>query len=60
MKWEFQSEVAAIEVYDKVEVKVGSRSIIVEQGDLDDLIEALSEMRNLAANGRAVMNIGSA
>jgi len=60
VKWEFQSEVAAIEVYDKVEVKVGSRSIIVEQGDLDDLIEALSEMRNLAANGRAVMNIGSA
>jgi hypothetical protein len=59
VKWEFQCEAAAIEVYDKVEVKVGSGSIIVEQGDLDDLIEALSEMRNLAANGRAVMNIGS-
>ena len=57
---EFQPEAAVIEVYDKVEVKVGSGSIFVEQGDLDDLIEALSEMRNLAANGRAVLNIGSA
>jgi len=49
-----------IEVHDKVEVKFGSESIIVEQTDLDDLLEALSEMRNLAADGLAVMNIGSA
>ena len=49
-----------IETPAKVEVKVGSGSIIVERADLDDLIEALSEMRNLAAGGRAVMNIGSA
>jgi hypothetical protein len=56
---EFQRE-GAIEKHDKVEVKVGLESIIVEQSDLDDLIEALSEMRNLAADGRAVMNIGSA
>jgi hypothetical protein len=57
---EFQPQEAAIGAYDKVEVKVGSESIIVEQSDLDDLIEALSEMRSLAANGRAVMNIASA
>lgn len=44
----------------KVEVKVGAGSIIVEQSDLDDLIEALSEMRYLAADGRCLMNIGSA
>ena len=54
----FQRE--AIGTHDKVEVKVGSGSIIVEQRDLDDLIEALSEMRNLASDGRAIMAIGSA
>lgn len=59
MTQRFQRE-GAIETPDKVGVKVGSESIIVEQSDLDDLIEALSEMRNLAAYGRAVMNIGSA
>ncbi len=59
MKWEFQGD-DAIDPHDKLEVKVGSVSIIVEQSELDDLIEALSEMRNLAADGRAVMNIGSA
>ena len=58
MTQRFQREL--IEVHDKVEVKVGSESIIVEQTDLDDLLEALSEMRNLAADGLAVMNIGSA
>jgi hypothetical protein len=55
----FQRE-GAIETHDKVEVKVGSESVIVELSHLDDLIEALSEMRNLAADGRAVINIGSA
>jgi hypothetical protein len=55
----FQRE-EAIETHDKVEVKFGSESIIVEQTDLDDLLEALSEMRNLAADGLSVMNIGSA
>ena len=59
MTHRFQRE-GAIETHDKVEVKVGSGSVVVEQSDLDDLIEALSEMRNLAADGRAVMNIGSA
>ena len=59
MTQRFQRE-GVIETPDKVEVKVGSGSIIVEQADLNDLIEALSEMRNLAADGRAVMNIGSA
>jgi len=42
-----------------VEVKVGSRSVIVEQCELSNLIEALSEMNNLAASGRALMNTGS-
>jgi hypothetical protein len=55
----FQPQEAAIEKHYKVEVKVGSESIIVEQSHLDDLIDALSEMRNLAGDGIAVMNIGS-
>jgi len=45
---------------DKVEVKVGSRSVIVEQSELHNLIEALSELRSLAARDRALMNVGSA
>ena len=44
----------------KVEVKVGTGSVIVEQSELDDLIEALSEMRYLTADNKAQMNIGSA
>jgi hypothetical protein len=43
-----------------VEVKVGSGSVIVEQSELQNLIDAISEMRNLAADGITVMNIGSA
>ena len=43
----------------KFEVKVGSHSVIVEQSELDDLIEALTEMRKLATD-KALMNIGSA
>jgi hypothetical protein len=42
-----------------VEVKVGSRSVIVEQSELNNLIEALSEMNTLAASGRALMNTAS-
>jgi hypothetical protein len=57
---EFQHEEAAMGVHDKVEVKVGSGSVIVEQSELHSLIDAISEMRNLAADGRAMMNIGSA
>ena len=60
MKREFQREEAAMGTPDKVEVKVGSESVIVEQSELDSLIDAISEMRNLAADGRAVMNIASA
>jgi len=41
-----------------IEVKVGSRSVLVEHGELDHLIEALIEMKTLAAGGRALMNIG--
>ena len=64
MTQRFQRE-GAIETHDKVEVKVGLgstvglRSTIVEQSDLDDLIEAPTEMRNLAADGKAAMDIGS-
>ena len=43
----------------KIEVKIGSRLVIVEQCELDNLIEALSEMKSLAAGGRALMSIGS-
>jgi hypothetical protein len=43
-----------------IEVKVGLRSVIVGRSELDNLIEALSEMKNLAAGGRALINIGAA
>ena len=43
-----------------VQVKIGSGSVIVEQSELDALIEALSELRRLAARDRALMNFGSA
>jgi hypothetical protein len=46
------------EPIEHVEVKIGSRSVIVEQCELNNLIEALSEMHDLAADGRALMNIG--
>jgi hypothetical protein len=45
---------------DVVEVKVGSGSVIVEQCELHNLIEALSELRSLVARDRALMNVGSA
>ncbi len=43
-----------------VEVKVGSGYVIVEQSELDNLIEALSELKSLVARDRALMNVGSA
>jgi hypothetical protein len=58
MKRKLQSKEVAIEQI--VQVNVGSRSVIIEQSELDNLIEALSEMRKLAACGRAFMNLGSA
>jgi len=57
---EFQHEEAAIGVHDKIEVKVGSGSVIVEQRELHNLIDALSELRTLVARDRALMNVGSA
>lgn len=44
----------------KIEVKLGSRSLIVEERQLDDLIEALTEMNDLVVGGKALMNVGSA
>ncbi len=55
-KSQIQAKEAANE---HVEVKLGSRSVIVEQCELNNLIEALSEMNNLAASGKALINIGS-
>jgi hypothetical protein len=43
-----------------VEVKVGLGYLIVEQCELDNLIEALSELRSLVARDRALMNVASA
>jgi hypothetical protein len=44
----------------KIEVKIGSRLVLVEQCELDNLLDALSEMRKLTAGGRAFMKLGSA
>jgi hypothetical protein len=44
----------------KIEVKVGSRSLIIEQRELNDLMEAMSQMKTLAARGRSLMNVGTA
>jgi len=43
-----------------IEVKVGSRSVVVEQRELDNFIEALIRMKSLAANGKAIIDLGSA
>ena len=45
---------------EKIEVKVGSGSVIVEQSELHNLIEALSELESLIARDRVLMNVGSA
>jgi len=44
----------------QIEVKLGSGSVIVEQCELHNLIEALSEMRALIARDRAQMDVASA
>lgn len=60
MTEEFQHGKMTIGSDDKVEVKVGSGSVIVEQSELHNLIEALSELGSLIARDRALMNVGSA
>jgi hypothetical protein len=42
-----------------VEVKAGTGFVIVEQCELDNLIEALSELRSLVARDTALMDVGS-
>jgi len=58
MKRKSQPEDKSIER--KIKVMVGSRLVIVEQCELDNLIEALSEMKSLATGDRSLMNLGSA
>jgi hypothetical protein len=60
MTQEFQRGKVTVTSEDKVEVKVGSGSLIVEQSELDNLIEALSDLRDLVAHDRALMEIGAA
>ena len=60
MTQEFQRRQVTVRSDDKVEVKVGSGSLIVEQSELDNLIEALSDLRDLVAHDRALMEVGSA
>ena len=43
----------------QIEVKIGSRLVLVEQCELDNLLEALSQMKSLATGSKALMNIGS-
>ena len=43
-----------------IEVKVGSRSVVVEQRELDNFIEAVIRMKSLAADGKAIIDLGSA
>jgi hypothetical protein len=45
----------------KIEVTLGSGSVIVvEQSELHNLIDALSDVRGLLGSDRALMNVGSA
>jgi len=60
MTQEFQRRKVTVRSEDVVEVKVGSGCVIVEQSELHNLIEALSELRSLVARDRALMNVGSA
>jgi hypothetical protein len=60
MTQELKSRNVAVRSDSKVQVKVGSGSVIVEQSELHNLIEALSELRSLVARDRALMNVGSA
>jgi len=43
----------------KVEVKLESGTLIVEESELDNLIDALSDMRKTATDGKALMHLGS-
>jgi hypothetical protein len=52
MTQEFQRGKMTVRSEDKVEVKVGSGYVIVEQSELDNLIEALSELKSLVAHNR--------
>ena len=60
MTQDFQRGKVTARSKDKVEVKVGSGYVIVEQSELDNLIDALSELKSLVARDRALMNVGSA
>lgn len=44
----------------KVEVKLGSQCLLIEHGELHNLIEALSELASLVARDRALITVGSA
>jgi hypothetical protein len=46
--------------HQKIEVRLGSQSLIIEQCQLDTLLEALTEMNHLASDGKALMSVGSA
>lgn len=60
MTQEFKCGNVTVRSEDMVEVQVGTGFMIVEQCELENLIEALSELRSLVARDRALMNVGSA
>jgi len=43
----------------KIEIKLESGTLIVEENELDNLIDALSDMRKTATDGKALMRLGS-
>ena len=59
MAGEFDCRKGTVGSEDKIEVKVGSGSVIVEQSELHNLIEALSELKSLVARDRALMDVAS-
>jgi hypothetical protein len=60
MRREFQRGKVTVRAEDVVEVKVGTGSLIVEQSELHNLLEALSDLRDLVAHDRALMEVGAA
>ena len=60
MTQEFQRGKITVRSDDKVEVKLGSGSVIVEQSELHNLLDALSDLKSLVARDRVLMNVGSA
>ena len=60
MTQEFKCGNVTVRSEDMVEVQVGTGFMIVEQCELENLIEALSELKSLVARDRALMNVGSA